>query len=276
MRFILTSTDRAKSLAKGLKAAASEYGTDPTLSVSQAAVAVALGYKSFSELAAVTDRKDGPPSPFDESVGMAAQTERRLQQAAAFREVLGLDAEDAEHLALTFSLTSAARVSDRLAERLALEFEEVHAATPLAEHPNFSEQERRALSENLRSPLNLALVVTDDLLNRRRALNIDVRRDRTVSVALTAQQWRLFTEFEQAPMVADALNRAIEEAVKEGRSITKASWEVMKRYSRYGAADTVAVDVLQSVVEAIEGSSLSFNEAMDEIEGKMTAQGPSL
>lgn len=276
MRFHLTSADRAKSLAKGLKAAAAGYGISPSLSVSQAAVAVALGYKSFAELTAATDRKANPPSPFDESLPPSEAAARQARQARAYNEILGLSLRDSTHLALTTSLTSASRISDALAERLAVEFEAHHRDTPLAEHPNFSEQERLALSGDRASRRRPALLVPDDLADRRRALGIVVHPDGTVSLALTAAHWRLYADMEGASQVADALNRAVEDAVRGGRSITKAAWEVMRRHSRHGATDTVAVDALGWVVEAIEGFDNSFDADMAEIEGSAHPVGPSL
>lgn len=68
MRFHLTSVDRAKSVARRLRdiLGGEPYFITVTQTQARTALALMLGYGSWTELLKTTERADTPPTPFDE------------------------------------------------------------------------------------------------------------------------------------------------------------------------------------------------------------------
>jgi HD superfamily phosphohydrolase YqeK len=83
-----------------------------------------------------------------------------------------------------------------------------------------------------------------------------VERTYKVQVDFSADDWELYTSMEGVDEVAEALNRALEEAVASSVSARIAYQKVipvMRNYSDFGAVDSEPINFLDEVLYRIYG-----------------------
>ena len=88
--------------------------------------------------------------------------------------------------------------------------------------------------------------------------NLSIRKTLTIQCDFTADQWQLFThsfEKEEIDLIAMDLNRLLEHKVNTGCDYSntyKDMFDLMKKYSKYGACDSEPLYFLEDILEELK------------------------
>lgn len=81
---------------------------------------------------------------------------------------------------------------------------------------------------------------------------------RKIELKMTAQEWQLYCSMDGIDAIADQINRGVEEAVNSSSNTKEALakiFEVLAKYSKFGAYDTEPCGVAEYLVEKIYGET---------------------